>query len=298
LTIVQQNKPFKVSCRTSTDYEWCTFYHNSKKCEFEWKRASWNITATYCDSFAQRIKFSGDYKSHICAIEMEAAKEDTGEWICELEEYVRGGHRGSGKKVTGMMEVYVHSQNLSYEQSTCFKEAVEKCSVPRTYGSLHVALGNPKEVVDTENAESSDEEEADDDDDDVDSNWSEDSVEIESDKTGNDYDNQSVVVQEGDNVGNNTENSEKKLEPLGNGTSIVEPDVESTPSSNDTTGTTVAAGKIQNTSDDNTVHNETGSVTVTNIDAEDGSKTQIKVEKGGLAHAFDVKMKEIMRKFT
>ena len=46
------------------------------------------------------------------------------------------------------------------------------------------------------------------------------------------------------------------------------------------------------------MHDESNNVTVTNIATDDGPKTEIKVAKSGLAHAFDVKVKEIMKKLT
>ena len=42
----------------------------------------------------------GRYDYYECGVEIRnAGPEDTGEWSCDLEEYIRGGERGQGAKV-------------------------------------------------------------------------------------------------------------------------------------------------------------------------------------------------------
>ena len=44
-----------LSCTVNNYYEWCTFIHNDKKCDFEWRRDVWNITTLDCTDFQDRI---------------------------------------------------------------------------------------------------------------------------------------------------------------------------------------------------------------------------------------------------
>ncbi|XP_023349657.1 uncharacterized protein LOC111718328 [Eurytemora carolleeae] len=128
LSLVRVNSSFRLSCRANSYYEWCTFYHTVSKCEFEWKRKPWNVTTTDCKDFGDRISFQGDYNKFECAIKIETSvPEDTGEWSCVLEKYVRGKSRGAGAKVQGQMDVSVHSNPLSLVQSACIKTSLESC---------------------------------------------------------------------------------------------------------------------------------------------------------------------------
>ena len=52
------------------------------------------------------MKWSGNYKDHICAITIKnATSEDAGRWRCEVESYARGKYRGYGYNVTS--EFYI-----------------------------------------------------------------------------------------------------------------------------------------------------------------------------------------------
>merc|ERR1712083_459743 len=105
---VKQGEGFNLMCQVDGWYEWCTFKHNGKVCDFEYKYSLGDVTTLECDSFAGRSKFQGIYKSSECGIVItNATGEDTGEWTCEIEEYWSGKTRNYGSKVTGSMQVNV-----------------------------------------------------------------------------------------------------------------------------------------------------------------------------------------------
>ena len=52
------------------------------------------------------MKWSGNYKDHICAITIKNAKsEDAGRWRCEVESYARGKYRGYGYNVSSEFRI-------------------------------------------------------------------------------------------------------------------------------------------------------------------------------------------------
>ena len=45
------------------------------------------------------IQLQGDYNNYECGLDISAAQaEDTGDWTCEFESYVKGRKRGDGYK--------------------------------------------------------------------------------------------------------------------------------------------------------------------------------------------------------
>ena len=38
-------------------FQWCTFRHEDKICDYEWKRAAWNLTVADCDAYADRASY-------------------------------------------------------------------------------------------------------------------------------------------------------------------------------------------------------------------------------------------------
>ena len=95
-------------CAVDTYYEWCTFVHNDKKCDFEWKRDVWNLTTLDCADYQDRAHFNGDYNEYNCGIKLKNVKlEDAGLWSCELESYHAGKYRGYGYQVKGEMVLEV-----------------------------------------------------------------------------------------------------------------------------------------------------------------------------------------------
>merc|ERR1719221_196381 len=84
---------------------------NNKMCDFEWKRHHNNITMQDCplNENHEKISFHGKYDDRTCGISFIATAEDTGIWKCEVEEYVWGGSRNSGRKVFATMNVTVQA---------------------------------------------------------------------------------------------------------------------------------------------------------------------------------------------
>merc|ERR1719436_984869 len=83
----------------------------NKMCDFEWKRHHDNITIQECplNENHEKISFYGKYDDRTCGISFIATAEDTGIWKCEVEEYVWGGGRNSGRKVFATMNVTVQA---------------------------------------------------------------------------------------------------------------------------------------------------------------------------------------------
>merc|ERR1719245_5539 len=83
----------------------------NKMCDFEWKSHHDNITMQECplNENHEKISFYGKYDDRTCGISFIATAEDTGIWKCEVEEYVWGGGRNSGRKVFATMNVTVQA---------------------------------------------------------------------------------------------------------------------------------------------------------------------------------------------
>merc|ERR1719213_114903 len=83
----------------------------NKMCDFEWKRHHNNITMQDCplNENHEKISFHGKYDDRTCGISFIATPEDTGIWKFEVEEYVWGGSRNSGRKVYATMNVTVQA---------------------------------------------------------------------------------------------------------------------------------------------------------------------------------------------
>merc|ERR1719433_2304307 len=92
----------------------------NKMCDFEWKRHNDNITMQDCplNEDHEKISFHGKYDDRECGISFIAAVEDTGIWKCEVEEYVWGGGRNSGRKVFATMNVTVQAATTTSRSPT------------------------------------------------------------------------------------------------------------------------------------------------------------------------------------
>merc|ERR1719492_313814 len=92
----------------------------NKMCDFEWKRHHDNITMQDCplNEDHEKISFHGKYDDRECGISFIAAVEDTGIWKCEVEEYVWGGGRNSGRKVFATMNVTVQAATTTSRSPT------------------------------------------------------------------------------------------------------------------------------------------------------------------------------------
>ena len=92
---VQEGESILLKCTVDNYYEWCTFKHNGKKCDFEWRRDVYNVTELDCKDYNERAEYMGDYDNYQCAIELKfVTPDDQGEWSCEIEEYNSGRTRG------------------------------------------------------------------------------------------------------------------------------------------------------------------------------------------------------------
>merc|ERR1712183_258621 len=91
----------------------------NKMCDFEWKRHHNNITMQDCplNENHEKISFHGKYDDRTCGISFIATVEDTGTWKCEVEEYVWGGSRNSGRKVFATMQVTVQASTTTRSTS-------------------------------------------------------------------------------------------------------------------------------------------------------------------------------------
>jgi len=112
LVVVEPGQVVKLSCVVDDDYEYCMWHSPANKmCDFEWKRSQSNITMQDCplNENHEKISFHGKYDDRTCGISFIATPEDTGIWKCEVEEYVWGGSRNSGRKVYATMNVTVQA---------------------------------------------------------------------------------------------------------------------------------------------------------------------------------------------
>jgi len=97
-------------------YEYCKWHSpTDSMCDFEWKRSQDNITMQECplNQNQEKISFHGKYDDRQCGISFIATVEDTGIWRCEVEEYVWGGSRNSGRKVSATMTVTVQASTTN-----------------------------------------------------------------------------------------------------------------------------------------------------------------------------------------
>merc|ERR1712136_495917 len=85
-----------IKCTTNGYWEWCTFKHLTKECQFTADHNS-KVSKSTCSDFKGRdIKFYGDYYyKYECGMELTGVTpEDAGDWSCTMDEY----YDGSGKK--------------------------------------------------------------------------------------------------------------------------------------------------------------------------------------------------------
>ena len=76
---VKEGDAVDLFCSVDGYYEWCTFKHMGKKCDYEWKREVWNLTVLDCRDYADRAEFTGDYNNYECSIRLsDVGLEDAG----------------------------------------------------------------------------------------------------------------------------------------------------------------------------------------------------------------------------
>ena len=55
-TSVKEGEDVTFSCTADTWYEWCTFTHNNKKCDYEWQSGS-NVKQLDCNGYEEEKHF-------------------------------------------------------------------------------------------------------------------------------------------------------------------------------------------------------------------------------------------------
>ena len=63
-----EDNTLMLTCIADSDYDWCLFKQNNKRCEFQWSYDAKNVTTKNCKDFEDRLKFVGS--SNECAIEI------------------------------------------------------------------------------------------------------------------------------------------------------------------------------------------------------------------------------------
>ena len=105
---VKEGDSVTLFCATDNYWEWCKFSHADKICDYEWKKAEWNVTVLNCDDYADRAEFVADYDQYQCAMRLsKIGPEDAGKWSCEIESYSKSRYRNSGYIRTGEMTIAV-----------------------------------------------------------------------------------------------------------------------------------------------------------------------------------------------
>merc|ERR1711963_506904 len=130
---VQPGEGVNLLCVVDSDYEFCKWVSpRDKYCDFEWKRASGNITTQDCQ-IADKVSFHGRYNDRECGIRINSASvEDTGTWRCEVEQYVFLGSRGSGAVRKSDIEVTVEASTTAAPTTSTTSTRVPSTKKPRT----------------------------------------------------------------------------------------------------------------------------------------------------------------------
>ena len=90
------------------------------QCEFEWKWKSNKVIlqTDKCTKYHNRIRFTGDYEQHICAMTLNDVKfEDAGKWTCELEELKYIGRGNKDKQALLLNVIRPSHENLENFES-------------------------------------------------------------------------------------------------------------------------------------------------------------------------------------
>merc|ERR1712047_142302 len=149
---VQPGEGVNLLCVVDSDYEFCKWVSpRDKYCDFEWKRASGNITTQDCQ-IADKVSFHGRYDDRECGIRINSASvEDTGTWRCEVEQYVFLGSRGSGAVRKSNIEVTVEASTTAAPTTSTSSAMVPSTRKPRTTATT--TTGATTEKVTTKNRE-------------------------------------------------------------------------------------------------------------------------------------------------
>ena len=119
---LKEGETLTLLCTADTYWEWCTFKHADKICDYVWTKPAWNVSVLACDDFADReVAFHGAYDYYQCGITIKNARpEDAGLWSCEMESYHAGYTRKYGyvREVEMMVEVEVKTTTMTTTRST------------------------------------------------------------------------------------------------------------------------------------------------------------------------------------
>merc|ERR1711915_634910 len=126
--------------KANSHYEFCLFQSPfGQLCDYEWKRGVWNLTQMSCDGLEERVRFVGSYDEYECAIQISDAMEDhIGSWTCELESYVLGGGRGSGKIRREKINVTVNLPTTTTTTTTTTTQKHETRVISNTYSNRNI----------------------------------------------------------------------------------------------------------------------------------------------------------------
>lgn len=96
-----------LKCRSSSWFEYCTWTHGERVCNFEWKRSHRAVKKQTCSALNNRAHYRGTYDSHECDIEIQnLTLADQGEWRCRLEGYVYGDFSGEDDTQVVFLKVF------------------------------------------------------------------------------------------------------------------------------------------------------------------------------------------------
>ena len=73
-TTVFEGSDLDLFCGANDYFGFCSFVHSDKKCEFQWKKSSWNFTDFSCpgNPFGnQAVLIEGLYKNETCGIRLK-----------------------------------------------------------------------------------------------------------------------------------------------------------------------------------------------------------------------------------
>lgn len=127
----------ELKCKTDLKWEYCSWRHKGdnnatdegRECHIEWKWVKAGRSLQHChDELKDRVSITGNYQNNECGLLIEDTVEgDSGEWECEVEEYVLLGSKGSGSRVKHQFDVTVGEADQEVEAAV--KGSAESTSV-------------------------------------------------------------------------------------------------------------------------------------------------------------------------
>jgi len=115
----------ELKCKTDLKWEYCSWRHKDnnnatdmgRECHIEWKWVKAGRSLQHChEELKDRVSITGNYQNNECGLLIEDTVEgDSGEWECEVEEYVLLGSKGSGSRVKHQFDVTVGEEDQEEE---------------------------------------------------------------------------------------------------------------------------------------------------------------------------------------